>query len=406
MKILFVANDIPYPPSDGIRIVLYNIMRLVARDHQTALMILSEKPEKIKKEDIEHLQGFCEDVTIKPLKKRSMAGKLLAAVFHSKLYYIERFRDEDFRMAIRNKIEQWHPDVVHFDMINTSQYGISIDPSIPKVVSINDSYALTLENELKHPMRRKVWLQLYKTIQLIFTRKYESEVYPKYDYCHVVSAVDSAYLRKLNPSINTVVIPNGVDSDYLKPLQKEKDKSARKNVIFVSRGGGMIHLESFLLESWPLIISKVKDATITVVGNAPSPFLQKIASETGGVIFKGFVPELKDVYNTGLISAVPIRKNHGILNKALEAMSMGLAVAGFDESFAGIPQARHNQNCICCQNYEELALEIIKLLESPEKAISLGLAARDLITTHYRWSSRRESFEHMYEDAVRIHKDR
>ena len=404
MKILFITSDIPYPPTNGIRIVLYNILKLLAPEHTLSLMVLTDEPHKVKEQDVELLRTLCEEVTVCSLKKRARVDIAINAVLRSKLFFVERYRDKSFQNLVDRKIESWAPDVVHFDMIRMSQYGLSIDPQVPKIASINDSYALTAENEQKNLPWKRWPMKLYKYVQVFFTKRYESKVLSLYDCCHVVSAVDGQYLNKLNAAINIKVIANGVDETLLEPLGQRQQDACQK-ILFISRVAGMSHLEEFLIHSWSTIKQEVKQAEVLVAGNMPSPKLRQIAEKIGGVSFLGFVPDLKEFYLSGMISVVPIRKNHGILNKALEAMAMGLAVAGFEESFAGIPQAHHEVNCMLGKNYTELSCQIIDLLTMPDKAKAVGDAARKLVLDHYTWSGRKKDFECLYQSAIECHEN-
>lgn len=403
MKILFVTTEIPYPPDNGVRIKSFHALRLMAKDHKVALVVLTSETEGIEGR-IRELKNFCDEVTVVALRRRSNLSIASTSMLRSKLFYIERYRDTVFLEKLRDVIARWLPDVIHFDLILMSQYGRLINPAIASVVSINDSYALSLENELKRPLHQSARKRLYRTLQLKFTKDYEAKTYTGFDYCHVVSAVDKDYLERLNPAIRTIVIPNGVDIDYLQPSES-KAVSAFKNAIFVGKMAGinLIYLEHFITKAWRLVKKAIPDANLDVIGGKPSKSIENIAAKAGGVTFKGYVDNLRDCYNDSLIAVVPIQKNCGLVNKAIEAMAMGLAVVGFNETFAGIPQASHNHNCIGCNSHQDMASQIIRLFKVPECARVIGSNACDMIKNHYCWGKRRESYEYMYEEAIKIH---
>jgi len=86
---------------------------------------------------------------------------------------------------------------------------------------------------------------------------------------------------------------------------------------------------------------------------------------------------------------VPINKNSGIINKAIEAMTAGLGVVGFHKTFEGIPEARNGENCLAVENFEEMGDVIVELMGDVEKQRSVQKAARQTAIECFSWESRR-----------------
>ncbi|MBL0344302.1 hypothetical protein [Candidatus Villigracilis affinis] len=60
MRILMIANSLPYPPTSGGRIRIYNLLRRVACRHEVSLAAFLESAGDV--EGIAHLQQFCAKV--------------------------------------------------------------------------------------------------------------------------------------------------------------------------------------------------------------------------------------------------------------------------------------------------------------------------------------------------------
>src|SRR5690242_6497501 len=60
MRILMVANYLPYPLLSGGRLRIYHLLRRVAQHHEVSLAALLESPDD--REGIPHLQEFCRRV--------------------------------------------------------------------------------------------------------------------------------------------------------------------------------------------------------------------------------------------------------------------------------------------------------------------------------------------------------
>ncbi|MCK9267437.1 MAG: glycosyltransferase family 4 protein [Alkaliphilus sp.] len=402
MKILFVSTDFPYPPNNGVRIKLYHALRLVSSKNQTALVALVDNPAEIQDEQIRHIKTFCSDVTVVSLPRRSRLAIAFLALVRGHLFFMERYRDKSFCDILKKLIQTWSPDILHLDTISLSQYGKDFDVPIATVLSANDSYALNLENEIRHWPYLHFWQGLYRMSQYFPARWHETKVYPQFDVCHFVSSVDGGYITKLNPLTNVVVIPNGVDINYFRP-PKSINKSAFNSAIYVGNVEGMCltYLERFLEKTWRRVRKEVPGAKLNIVGKNPANSLKKLAADIGGISLKGYVKDLNSAYTESLISVVPVRKNCGIINKALESMAMGLIVVGFKEIYQGIPGTEHNVNCISADSYENLAIEIVKIFMHPEKANIIRQSARDLMEKRYSWESLSDDFCNMYSEALK-----
>jgi len=57
MRILFINDNLPYPPIAGDKIRVYNLIRRVARHHEVSLAALVGTYEDV--EAVEHLREFC-----------------------------------------------------------------------------------------------------------------------------------------------------------------------------------------------------------------------------------------------------------------------------------------------------------------------------------------------------------
>lgn len=402
MKILFVTNEIPYPPDNGVRIVSYNAMRLMKESgHELAIAILTEEKNNIS-DRFEKIKLFCNNKFsfIMPLISGNKWLVQLKSLFNSCPYPVQRHQNVLFRNKLKDIIDDFQPDAVHFDIITMTQYYDVVPPGIGTVGSINDSYSLTLVNSLTS--NRYTGLNyIYRKYQLFQSRVYENKVYEKIDKIHVMTDVDANYLTCLNRNIEIVAIPNGVNSS----LFKIKDRTYTSNdIIFVAKliGFNLHSLQEFLKNCWPEIHAESPETTLYVVGEVGEEASKVIGDikNTDGLCFTGYVENLEDAYAKCGIAIVPIDKNCGIINKAIEAMASGIAVVGFHKSFSGIKYAVKDTHYISVSNYNNMTLEIIELLLNKKHCQKIKSSAHLFALDHFSWSSRIESYEKMYHDAV------
>jgi glycosyltransferase involved in cell wall biosynthesis len=213
--------------------------------------------------------------------------------------------------------------------------------------------------------------------------------------------VDSNYLKNLNSKIKTCVIPNGVAADIFLPLNIDSKFPA--DICFVAKlmGSNLSNLERFLLEAWIKIHSNFPEIKFHVVGriSLDAKPLIALSNSIGGVVFHDYVEKLSDVYRLCSIAVVPVDKNCGIINKAIEAMGAGLAVVGFYKTFAGIPHARNDKSCVIVENYDQMERQISLLYNNIDRLNRIRIEGQKIANQYYRWSVQKPKYNRLYNNA-------
>lgn len=71
MNILFVTNSVPWPPTDGVRIKTYNLLRQLSGRHRLHLLSFYESDKDNPVESAAQLKRFCNIVKLIPFRKKS-----------------------------------------------------------------------------------------------------------------------------------------------------------------------------------------------------------------------------------------------------------------------------------------------------------------------------------------------
>ena len=78
MKILFLSNWFPYPPINGAKIRIYNLIRELAKKHEITLLSFAQTiPNEEAKKQVPKLEQYCRSIDIMPARKyspKSFAG--------------------------------------------------------------------------------------------------------------------------------------------------------------------------------------------------------------------------------------------------------------------------------------------------------------------------------------------
>lgn len=404
MKILFVTSEIPFPVNNGVRIAVFNAMRLMYEaGHQLAWASIDDRECK---EDDDRVSSIINLFNIKyffleKLEQRPKIVFMFKSIWKNYPYGIIRYHTKNINIKLKKIINDFKPEVIHFDLILMTQYHNIVPLNIGTIASINDSYALYLENALclgNYHGHAKI----LRSIQLMQVKFYEKTILPQFNIVHTMTEIDAAYLKELNPKIETCAIPNAIaDSNFKKP-EENPDKV---DICFTAplKGANLHYLQNFLQDAWPEIHKIHPEVKFHVVGQIypESKTLINFSNRIGGVVYHGFIEDISTIYSKCGIAAIPINKKCGLINKAIEGMAAGLAIVGLDNTFAGIPEVKPFVHCMSSKDYKGMATNINYLLDNPAQLMKMRNAGWNIADKYYRWDNRKEKYEEMYKNAIK-----
>ncbi len=164
------------------------------------------------------------------------------------------------------------------------------------------------------------------------------------------------------------IIPNGVDIDRFKPTNKPlKHLSGYRNILFVGRPEPRKGLR-FIIEAMPMILSKVPDARLVIVGSGPLLRYYKslVPDEIKDrVLFEGSVDGkiLPRYYASASVFVSPATKSESFGMVLLEAMASGIpVVASNNEGYRYV--VKDGENGLLCdpESAIDLANKVVKVL--------------------------------------------
>lgn len=396
MRLLFLLTESPYPADNGTRIISYNVIRLMrASGHQCALVIIGSSSD----EDKMTLAGFCREYSVEnlgeyPLPSHNAKLTALYSVVSHTPFFVNRYFSKTLDVTIQSLINHWKPDAVHYDTICLTKFSRPIKSGTKAIASVNDSYTLTLKNEIWNS-HLSFWRILYKRYQYYIVKRHERRAYNRFDSIHVVSQTDADSLKEIGIKTDIAVIPNGVSHE----ISPQNISANPPDLIFVAKLGNdnLTALSQFLYKAWPDIKAANPGIRLRIVGRK-TPASQQLEKSLNDaqVEFLGFIADLNTAYKLGRISLVPINKNCGIINKAVEAMAAGLVVVGFEACFTALTEARNGEHYLAGKTFQELTAHINRILKSPDQATRIGAAAQQVASNFYSWETRSQAFKNLY----------
>lgn len=389
MKILFIA---PYVPS-RIRVRPFQIIRELAGRHEVYVLALGDKSEQAAS-GVEELIHLVRDFRIVPHSKvRGLAQA--AAALPTRVPMCAAFCwSLEMAQAVRDAVQGAAFDVVHIEHLRAAHF-VSACGNLPVVFDSVD--CLTglfgqMAKSKRNPLGRLIMAE--ESWKL---RRYEPRMLKQFDRMVITSESERDELSALDPSLRIDVLPNGVDTDYFAP-----GDDARHPCRVVFSGKMSYHPNAqaalwFAERVFGAIRATLPDAEFVIVGSDPPPEIRKLA-EMPGVTVTGYVDDIRPYLASSSVAAVPMQVAVGIQNKVLEAMAMGLPVVAtpiatraFGRDCPGIVEAGDAEGTI---------REMLRLLEDPDLARSIGALGREQVLRNFSWHSNVKALELIYEDAI------
>jgi polysaccharide biosynthesis protein PslH len=401
VNILLISRCPPYPLHFGDRLIVYHLARQLARrKHVIDLIAFSDRFEDIA--DRAHYADLFRHITVvadPPRTTLDYATRLLLPMTRYPRKASSAWSPAMFT-AIEQHVSANRYDVAHlFGGVQVYEYAHAVEP-LPAIITPYESFSLYLRRAVEDVGRKretnegKLTAMINARVQLSIARRYEAWMFEPYRRVTVVSKRDRDELRALNPNLDIDVIPNGVDLDYFQAKATPRDVAT---LLFTGNYEYAPNVDAALRlarDIFPKVRSHFPEAKLWIVGNAPPPEVQALASES--IAVTGHVPDMRVYLEQATVFVAPLRLGAGIKNKVLEALALRLPVVATPLSVDGIA-VEHGEDVLVAQRDEEIVAAVLRLLEDTDLREQLGANGRRLIEENYSWSQVAEQYEALYE---------
>jgi len=402
MKILYILQEFPFPPNNGMRWKIYNLLDYMARRHECHIISFGMPNE------LERAKDWC----------LSLPGLKVLDIFPQPFSWKQRINQvqeivkgnppslgsQEFARAICRALRENSYDVVYLDMINMAQYWPFLK-NIPTVLSVNDAISMRYWRAAENTNNT------LKKIALTFSAKriaaFEFKIYPKFTSIHVVSESDLKCLLAKNPNLQMKVINLSVDSKFLEvPINKVNNNVFKKHysIIFTSGSLSNSYMSEPLIEFIRTGFRQIRTffpniQFIVVSRKTPKNIANFLINEPGIQFF----PWVEDYVQTLKVSDIVIffdKAGSGIKNRALQSLAAGKAIVGTPIVFEGI-KVTNMVNCCIYKSLGEATNAVLLLLKDQNLRLQLGCAARDLVQCYYTQEVIGKQWENLYQQTTK-----
>jgi glycosyltransferase involved in cell wall biosynthesis len=398
MKILHLSPYCPVPPNFGGALRIYHLLKGISRNNEVTFVTFGRENER-------------------KLLTENFGSKVRAfhlvdppwSWFHRRIAQLYAFctpgsffslfsKSRDMQQKIDEILATEDFDIVQMEFPIMGNFDLKTD-----AIKILDEHNIEYDNLCrmwKYQQNSVRRVHYYKEYKKSFRE--EIEVCKNMHAIFVVSERDRKILDKNVPGVSKFLIPNGVDTFYFVPSTEEPEPFS---MVFTGMMGyfpnydGMLY---FLDEIFPLILKRIPQAKIYIVGNSPPKRLQDRSSDN--VIVTGYVDDVRPyVWRSGLY-VVPLRMGGGTRLKVLEALSMKKPVITTSIGCEGI-NVTDGESVLVEDDPENFALRAVELLN--DRALRSVLSSRgyELIRSVYDWEIITAQMDESYKVIAAAHRE-
>lgn len=403
MNILFLSTRSPYPLISGHSLRTYHILRGAAKRHNVTLVTHIQLDDELKTENIDHLKSLCNAVYPYRIPIDTSKFKLYIALAHNlfslKPFVAQKYDFLSMRRKIREIIQNGNIDLVHVDMLPLTAYVNEFN-EIPKILVNHNVESLRLFRWYQN--EKNVFKKIYLGIQYIKLKSFERTAMGKYDCCVAVSEIDKKILKRIGIEKKIIVVPNGTDTRFFKPMGKEKIENS---VLWIGHMDVHTNRDAvlyFLHDIYPILKKKYPGIKVIFVGTSPPKEITEAEKKDKNIKTTGFVDDIRPYLDEAAVMMVPIRIGSGTRLKILDSMAMGKAIVSTSVGCEGL-NFSDGKNILIGDKPEHFADSILILLKEPEYREKIEKNARKLAET-YDWRLTEEIQENVYQQAMKEHR--
>ena len=397
MQILFLSGWFPYPPDNGARIRVLNLLKQLSRRHEITLLAFTQDEETQPK--LEQVRAYCREVRTVP--QRPFRPHRLRALMG---FFLPRPRSltDTYSLPMHTLVQRTLAQN-RFDIVVASEIGIGLGtaPYIRKV----DSIPRVLEDLELSMIKGRIaaghgWGQrLRHRLTWWKLRRFAARLLQDLDGCTVASEQERDLVLDIVPGYRSLtVVPNGIDLDsYAGSFGTPESGS----LIFP---GAMTYranfdaMDFFLRQVFPSIKAKCPGVTLRITGRTDGVPVDRLPLSEG-VTLTGYLDDIRPCMTQSWACVVPLRVGGGTRLKILEAMALGTPVVSTSKGAEGLA-VTHGEDILIADEPTAFAECVLQLLDSPELRSKLARNGRGLVEEKYSWPVIGEKFDDFLQSVV------
>jgi len=383
MKILFLANKVPWPLKDGGAIGTFSISYGLAKSGCSVDMLAINTPKHhINTKDIpKNIRETMAIETVAINTNISPLNLLINYCFSSKPYIAERFYHKNFEDAIIKKLNENQYDVVILEMLYLSTY-------IPTIRKHSKAHITMRAPNIEH----EIWMQIAENtknpIKSIYLnnmarriKRMEKQAMNQYDSLIPVSQINAETYQKMGVKVPIFRTTTGVFLDQIPKHPEIEEENALAHIGALDWIPNFEGLTWFVNEVWPIIHKALPDINVYIAGrNAPDNAANVFNKDH--IHYLGEVPDAYEFLQSKSILIVPLLSGSGMRVKIIEGLALGKSIVSTEIGAEGIA-LKNNVHIKIANDPKAFADACIQLYQDKKERENLSKNGKEFVHEAY-----------------------
>ncbi len=378
MRVLFISRWYPYPPDNGSRIRVFNLIRQLSRQHEITLVSFVENP--VSPARVAEMESYCHSVHTVPYRQfNSSRLKALLGIFSTRPRSEVDTYSREMHDLVKGAGANTPFDVVIASQRDCAPYALLLKHT-PRVF---EEVELATIHEQFICQRNLVSRIRYGLTWWKYAR-YVSRLLFRFDGCTVVSEQEQELILSITrDSQPPVIVPNGVDL----AINSGTFGAVQPDTLIYS--GALTYdanfdaMEFFLRDVFPAVKVQRPNATLRITGGYAGVPIERLALGDG-VELTGYLDDIQSAVAQSWACVVPLRVGGGTRLKILEAMALGTPVVSTSKGAEGL-QVTPGKDILISDDPGDFARTLVRLFEDEGLRRKLSAAGRRLVEEKYSW---------------------
>ena len=383
MKILFLSSWFPYPPLNGAKIRIYNLIRELANHHDITLMSFAQTISIDEaKENISHLNQYCRSVNV--VSSRSYRRDSLAALvgfFSPMPRSVFQTYSPQMEELIGEKLKSESFDVIVASEVNAPTITSLLASRIQGPLKILDALEVGLakndfyleRSRLQRIRRGMTWYKL---------RRFTKGLLNNFNACTVPSVQEKQNIEEFVSDHTLVeIIPHCVDLNHYQGSFGFPEKGTLIFTGSFTYGANSDAAAYFFEQIYPRVKAEISGVRTKIVGSTNGTDVNKWPIDDH-VTFTGLLSDVRPAIAQSWLSIVPLRVGAGTRLKIIESMALGTPVVSTSIGAEGLDVV-HGENILLADDPKDFAQAVLEILQNPQLRDKLSAAGLKLVKERY-----------------------